>query len=1282
MHKSRNLTWSFRSRLAGMAPLFFLALTGYAPLLGARSLDFTPPRPEGPAKIQSSLWDLAATGQAAAKPADAATGMAVVVTLVPYPGKGSASIDTSSFAELGVNLLARSQSLMRVSVPASSLVAVSEIPGVGFVRKPIRPHAQQETWSEGGWLIGAYDNLFAGVTGQGSKVAIIDDGFKGANELPGDMPGFRWVDFTGEGIYVGESVHGTACAEIVHDMARAAELYLYKVGDMLDFENAKDRCIADGVHIVSHSFSWPVSGFGDGRGIACDIVNEAASSGILWVNSAGNSAERHYSGFWSDPDFDGWHNFRGEFEVLPFEAEEGDEIRAGLTWDDWPVTSENYDMIIYFDDPPGDLERVAEGTDIQSGAFPNRPREFIEFTAPKSGKYGITVRSQDAEPLQLKVWLLSHDLREGYSTSSNSIEAPADARGSMSVGAVDHRYWDSGLVEEYSSRGPTTDGRIKPELVAPTGVSTVSYGKVDIAKGIGYWGTSAAAPHVAGAAALIKSANPSFSRDDLWNAIIAATVDIDVFGRDNNSGYGKLVLPVLQTQEDESPRITSVDPQRVQYGQTISIHGTGFGPSRGNGKVIFHEDIQHQYSSQFVHWSDTRIQVQVPIGAQSGPLQVITDSGSDTIELTVTSPWVDNISLQRRSTDILVTVNGANFGSTRGNSSVTVGSRRIEWFYFSSWTGSRIRFSIPHNTRSSDLRVRTSEGTSNPVLLELPGPYLRQVSPNSLHPGDRLTLSGSFFNHQRGNGYVLFHPNVRPSSSDYVSWSDGRIIVEVPSRSQSGDVKVVTLNGSSGARRIEVEKVVQPRITSVSPNRVRYNQVMTIRGTGFGDTRGTSKVVFYQGKEPNSSQYVSWSDTRIQVRVPTGARTGNLQVVTARGSDTFRLTITSPWVRTISPRSGRANTLVTVTGSNFGSSRGSSSVRIGSAAIPFSAWSNSRIQFRIPVNSRSGNLSVRTTEGTSNTLFLEVTSPYLSRVFPTRVKPGDQLTLTGGKFRSTRGTGYVLFSPNVRPASGDYVTWSDTRIVVEVPSRAESGNVKVATVFGSSGNRRIEVEQEEVEPLPSRGIFGYNPPSLTKNPKSVKFGFEGIGEDVAMKWTQKNDSEIDILVNGQLYSAVEESDDWQTWWGILNREDLNSGPNVIEFRNKANQNRSSSYTRWQLKDVELWKPFHAKLIAGATFLGSSQPVFETVLGDPFPTPFNAHVTVPFTTADPGQVRISVFNLMGQQVRVLHDGWTEAGAHQAHWDGRTDTGTEAASGLYWALLRTGELAQSTRLVLIR
>ena len=550
-----------------IAALFF-GILGYVPLWG-QNIDFTPDRPDGPAKIQSALWELAMPPGAEVAPvvgtqdtvlilspasvssispeAEVAsmvgTQDTVVVILVPHIGQASASINTSSLAALGGKVLAQSKSLMRISVPASSLLAVSELPGVGFVRRPYRPHTQ-ETWSEGGRLINAYDSYHAGVRGQGVKVAIIDVGFKRANELGGDMPArsrLRDHDFTGEGMYAGESVHGTACAEIIHDMAQEAELYLYKVGDLADLENAKKLCIKEGIDIISHSLIWPVTGIGDGKGIACDIVNDAANKGILWINAAGNSADTHYYQPWADSDSDGYHNFKGSDEGLTFEAEKGTGISVYLTWNDWPKTRDNYDLYLYFSNSSGDLERdpVAKSTNIQSRSG-GEPVEVIEYNAERSGQYHIAVtKSRDARSRRLKIWSPNRNLDFEYSSPEHSIGIPADAEGAMSVGAINHAYYDLGMITDYSSRGPTLDYRFKPELVVPTGVSTVSYAPTP------YHGTSAAAPHVAGAAALIKSANPSYSRTQLWNALVEATVDIGNPGRDNDRGYGKLVLPVL-----------------------------------------------------------------------------------------------------------------------------------------------------------------------------------------------------------------------------------------------------------------------------------------------------------------------------------------------------------------------------------------------------------------------------------------------------------------------------------------------------------------------------------------------------------------------------------------------------------------------------------------------------------------------------------------------------------------------------------------------------------------
>ena len=175
----RSLCWSPINRYKVLTVLF-LGVLGYAPL-GGQNIDFTLDKPDGPAKIQSALWELAAPG--AAKPTRGLQDT-VVVILVPQLGQASASIDTSSLAVLGGRVLAQSKSLLRIAVPLSSLLAVSELPGVRFVRRPYRPQAQQETWSEGGRSIKAYDNYFEGVRGQGVKVAVIDEGFKGLLKIP------------------------------------------------------------------------------------------------------------------------------------------------------------------------------------------------------------------------------------------------------------------------------------------------------------------------------------------------------------------------------------------------------------------------------------------------------------------------------------------------------------------------------------------------------------------------------------------------------------------------------------------------------------------------------------------------------------------------------------------------------------------------------------------------------------------------------------------------------------------------------------------------------------------------------------------------------------------------------------------------------------------------------------------------------------------------------------------------------------------------------------------
>jgi subtilisin family serine protease len=112
-----------------------------------------------------------------------------------------------------------------------------------------------------------------------------------------------------------------------------------------------------------------------------------------------------------------------------------------------------------------------------------------------------------------------------------SILAPADGHGVMAVGSVGL----DGQVSFYSSRGPTADGRIKPDLCAlGAGTWCVEGGTID--QYGGGWGTSVASPLAAGVAALLKQAHPTLGPVALCDALRQTASQASA--PDNDMGWG------------------------------------------------------------------------------------------------------------------------------------------------------------------------------------------------------------------------------------------------------------------------------------------------------------------------------------------------------------------------------------------------------------------------------------------------------------------------------------------------------------------------------------------------------------------------------------------------------------------------------------------------------------------------------------------------------------------------------------------------------------------------
>lgn len=92
--------------------------------------------------------------------------------------------------------------------------------------------------------------------------------------------------------------------------------------------------------------------------------------------------------------------------------------------------------------------------------------------------------------------------------------------------------------------------------------------------------------------------------------------------------------------------------------------------------------------------------------------------------------------------------------------------------------------------------------------------------------------------------------------------------------------------------------------------------------------------------------------------------------------------------------------------------------------------------------------------------------------------------------------------------------------------------------------------------------------------------------------------------------------------------------------------------------------------------------YASALQPNIPNPFNTHTLLPFILERDTWLRLAVYNLLGQQVALVAEGWYAAGAHTVRWDGRLTEGPAAASGVYLYRLTAGDRTMTRKLLLLR
>ncbi len=405
-------------------------------------------------------------------------------------------------------------------------------------------------------------NASPATTGAGVTVAVVDVGFGNlsAEVAAGALPaGTTVTSLNNSCPNVNSTEHGTAVAEIVHQMAPGAKLQLYCIADTTGFQQAEQDIVSHGIPIVNSSLSFPGDSRGDGTGDATSAaatVQAARKAGVLWIASAGNSAQDHWSGTFGDGDRDGYTDLNGTGTANEQDAvvvPPGQSGLAYLTWDQWPQSSAPVTLVAtpFKCDPSGcqssTLVKIpCPVPNSCSVAQPTGSRPVLSLNLPDnttSNNFEWVIQVKQGSGTPGVRYDLSYygdvgpSLLWGKSATraaAGSVDSPASSPYALAVGAANVA---NKSLEAYSSQGPTIDRRVKPDI---TGFDNVASNLDQFSS---FSGTSAGAPHVAGAAALIKSANSNLDAAALQAQLESRATGIAAGAPPTNQlGHGLLAL--------------------------------------------------------------------------------------------------------------------------------------------------------------------------------------------------------------------------------------------------------------------------------------------------------------------------------------------------------------------------------------------------------------------------------------------------------------------------------------------------------------------------------------------------------------------------------------------------------------------------------------------------------------------------------------------------------------------------------------------------------------------
>jgi len=481
-----------------------------------------------------------------------------------------------------------------------------------------------------------------GVDGTGVTVGVLSDAYDtlngaAADVISGDLPADGVLVLNGESTLCGAVIfcidEGRAMLQIVHDMAPSSDLLFHTgLGGNASYANAITELATAGADVIVDDLMYlnePM--FQDG--VVAQAVDSVNAQGIAYYSAAGNSGRSSYEASFTDsgvifciefflPIGDCDPIFERVGRMHDFDQGPGVDLYQSVTvpidgvltiamqWDEpfgGSGSKTDYDIVL-LDETGGIYFEISANDNVATG----EGWEVLQFQNAEVLGYGtsftVIITYDDVDSIgppanQMKTIVFGNSTIDEFATNSSTLMGHANAAGAQSVGAAFFvETPEFGVspptLESYSSAGGTPilfnangtpraspEIREKPEITAVDGVNTTfffndSYGNDDIDD---FFGTSAAAPHVAGVAALMLQARPGASPAQLRNALQDTAVDMGAAGFDHDSGYGLVqtdaaITSLLATAGNNLPSASFDISIAGRVSTSVSLAGKSISP--------------------------------------------------------------------------------------------------------------------------------------------------------------------------------------------------------------------------------------------------------------------------------------------------------------------------------------------------------------------------------------------------------------------------------------------------------------------------------------------------------------------------------------------------------------------------------------------------------------------------------------------------------------------------------------------------------------------------------